>query len=98
MKVSANKCKFGTREMTTKAAQLFREKVYPKKTKTEKLLAQDRMPNKVKPMKNLIGLVQIYRNFVPNIRQTLWPFHKLSRKKTATGFPINDDNDDFLFF
>ena len=52
------------------------------------------MPNTVKQVKRLIGFVHFFRNFIPNLRQKLWPFYKLLRKENVFTF-TNDHQEKF---
>ena len=40
------------------------------------------MPDTVRQVKRLIGFVQFFRNFMPDLNQKLLPFYKLLRKDT----------------
>ena len=64
--------------------------ISPKSTKFEKFLVQLRMPNTVKQVKRLIGFVQFFQNFIPNLGQKLLPFYELLRKKNV--FTITKDH------
>ena len=52
------------------------------------------MPNTVKQVKRLIGFVQFFRNFIPNLGQKLLPFFKLLRKENV--FTITNDHHESL--
>ena len=68
--------------------------ISPKSAKIEKFLGQIRMPNTVKQVKRLIGFVQFFRNFIPNLGQKLFPFYKLLRKENV--FTITNDHHESL--
>ena len=65
-----------------------------KSAKIEKFLGQIRMPNTVKQVKRLIGFVQFFRNFIPNLGQKLLPFYKLLCKENAS--TIKNDHHESL--
>ena len=68
----------------------------PESAKIEKILGQIRMPNTVKQVKRLIGFVQVFRIFIPNLGQKLLPFSKLLRKENV--FTITIDHHESLTF
>ena len=49
------------------------------------------MPNTVKQVKRLIGFVESFRKFIPNLGQKLLPFYKLLRKENV--FTITNDHE-----
>ena len=52
------------------------------------------MPNTAKQVKRLIGFVQFFRIFIPNLGQKLLPFYKLLRKENV--FTITNDHHELL--
>ena len=80
-------------KLTNWVVQLLRKEFHPK-AQIEKVLGQIRMPNTVKQVKRLIGFVQIFRNFIPNLGQKLSPFYKLLRKENV--FTITNDHHESL--
>ena len=52
------------------------------------------MPNTVKQVNRLIGFVQFFSEFFPNLGQKLLPFYKLLRKENA--FTITNDHHESL--
>ena len=57
-------------------------------------MGQIRTPNTVKQVKRLIGFVQLFRNFIPNLGQKLLPFYKIFRKENV--FTITNDHHESL--
>ena len=62
----------------------------PKEEKIQKLLINMRMPLTVKQTKRLIGFVQFFRSFLPNVGEVLMPFYNLLRK--VVEFKINEEH------
>ena len=67
LKLSAHKCEFGTTKIDYLGSTITPKGISPKRAKIEKFLGQIRMPNTVKQVKRLIGFVQFFRNFIPNL-------------------------------
>ena len=80
LKLSAHKCGCGTTKIDYIGSTITSKRISPK---NQGFLEQVRMPNTVKQVKCLVGFVQFFRNFIPNLKQKLVPFFKLLRKKTA---------------
>ena len=68
--------------------------ISPESANIEKSLGQLRMPNTAKQVKRLIGFVQFFRNFIPNLGQKLLPFYKLLREENV--FTITNDHHESL--
>ena len=81
LKLSAHKCEFGTIKIDYLGSKITPKGISPESAKIEKFLTQITMPNTVKQVKRLTGFVQFFRNFIPNLGQTLLPFYKLLRKE-----------------
>ena len=73
---------------------ITRKGISPESAKIERFLGQIRMPNTVKQVKRLIGFVQFFQNFIPNLGQKLLPFYKLLRKENV--FTIPSDHHESL--
>ena len=52
----------------------------PEKSKIFKFLDKFKMPKTIKQVKRLIGFTQFFRNYIPNIGETLMSFYKLLEK------------------
>ena len=94
LKLSAHKCEFGTTKIDYLGSTITPKGISPESAKIEKFLGQIRMPNTVKQVKRLIGFVQFFRNFIPNLGQKLLPFYKLLRKENV--FTITNDHHESL--
>ena len=77
LKLSAHKCDFGTTKNDYLGSTFTSEGISPENEENEKILGQIRMPNATKQVKGLIGSVQFFRIFVPNLGQNLVAFYKL---------------------
>ena len=89
LKLSAHKCEFGTK-IDYLGSATAPEGISPESAKVEKFLGQIRMPNTVKQVERLIGFVQFFRNFIPNLAQKLLPFCKSLRKENV--FTITNEH------
>ena len=94
LKLSAHKCEFGTTKIDYLGSTITPKGNSPESAENEKFLGQIRMPNTVKQVKRLIGFVQFFRNFIPNLGQKLLPFYELLRKENA--FTISNDHHESL--
>ena len=83
LKLSAHKCEFGTTKIDYLGSTITPKRISTPSAKIEKFLGQIRMPNTVKQVKGLIGFVQFFRNFIPNLGQKRLPFYKLLRKENV---------------
>ena len=83
LKLSAHKCEIGTTKIDYLGSTITPKAISPECAKIEKFLGQIRMPNTVKQVKRLIGFVQFFRSFIPNLGQKLLPFYKLLRKENV---------------
>ena len=90
LKLSAHKCEFGTAKIDHLGSTIPPKGISPESTEIENFLGQIRMPNTVKQVKRLIGFVQFFRNFIPNLGQKLLPFYNLLRKENV--FTITNDH------
>ena len=68
LKLSAHKCEFGTTKIDYLGSTITPKGISPESAKIENFLGQIRMPNIVKQVKRLIGFVQFFRKFIPNLR------------------------------
>ena len=94
LKLSAHKCEFGTTKIDYLGITITPEGLSPGSGNLEKFFGQIRMPNTVKQVKRLIGFVQFFRNFIPNLGQKLLPFYKLLRQENV--FTITSDHHESL--
>ena len=94
LKLSAHKCEFGTTKINYLGSTITPKGISPESEKIRKFLDQIRMPTTVKQVKRLIGFVQFFRNFMPNLGDKLLPFYRLLRKDTT--FTITNDHHESL--
>ena len=94
LKLSAHKCEFGTTKINYLGSTITPKGISPESEKIQKFLDQIRMPTTVKQVKRLIGFVQFFRNFMPNLGDKLLPFYRLLRKDTT--FTITNDHHESL--
>ena len=57
--------------------------------KKEKILKTLEIPKSVKRVKRLIGFLQFFRRFIPNLNERLIPFYKLLRRNAS--FEITEE-------
>ena len=94
LKLSVHKCEFGTTKIDYLGSTINLKGISPESAKIEKFLGQTRMPNTVKQVKCLIGFVQFFRKFIPNLGQKLLPIYKILRKGNV--FTITNDHHESL--
>ena len=94
LKLSAHKCEFGTTKIDYLGNTITPAGITPESDKIKKFLDKIRMPDTVRQVKRLIGFVQFFRNFIPDLNQKLLPFYKLLRKDTE--FIISNAHTDAL--
>ena len=80
LKLTAPKCEFGTIKIDYIGSIITPQGISPESDKIKKFLDNIRMPNNARQVKRLIGFVQFFRNFIPDLGQKLLPFYKLLRK------------------
>ena len=78
LKLSPNKCEFGTPVFLGK--YITPEGIQTENKKIEKFLKKLKMPATTKQVKRLVGFMQFWRDFIPNLGEKLLPFYKLLRK------------------
>ena len=83
LKLSPEKCVFGSEQVSFLGNVITKEGLKPEKEKIEKFLKTLEIPKSVKQVKRLIGFLQFFRNFIPNLNEHLIPFYKLLRKNVA---------------
>ena len=94
LKLSAHKCEFGTAKIDYLGSTITPKGISPESAKFTKFLEQIRMPNTVKQVKRVIGFVQFFRNFMPNLGDKLFPFYRFLQKDNA--FAITNDHHESL--
>ena len=81
LKLSPEKRVFGSEQVSFLGNVITKEGLKPEKEKIEKVLRTLEIPKSVKQVKRLIGFLQFFRNFIPDLNEHLIPFYKLLRKK-----------------
>ena len=89
LKLSPEKCIFGSEQVSFLGNVITKEGLKPKKEKIAKFLRTVEVPKSVKQVKRLIGFLQFFRNFIPNFNEHLIPFYKLLRKNVS--FELTED-------
>ena len=92
--LSAHKYELGTTKIDYIGSTITPKGISPKNEILEKLSRQIRVPKTVKEVKRLIGFVQFFRNFIPNIGQNLLPFYNFLRKENVLRI-TNDHHESF---
>ena len=90
LKFATAKCHIGNEKIEFLGNMITTEGFQPESAKGHKFLKTMKMPRTVKQVKRLIGLYHFFRNFLPNLNETLLPFYKLL--KFNAEFFINDEH------
>ena len=80
LKLSPNKCTFATQKVKFLGKNITPEGIQPESKRIEKFLKTIKLPRTPKQVKRLVGFVQFWRDFIPNLGDKLMPFYKLLRK------------------
>ena len=83
LKLSPEKYIFGSEHVSFLGNVITTEGLKAEKEKIEKFLRTLEVPKSVKQVKRLIGFLQFFRNFIPNLNEHLIPFYKLLRKNVS---------------
>ena len=81
-KLSIEKCQFGIAKIRFLGHEISASGISPNKPKVEKFLANVRMPKTIKKVRRLIGFMQYFQKFIPNLALKLHPFFKSLRKES----------------
>ena len=80
LRLTIKKCEFGLEKNSFLGNSITSQGITPNVVKVEKFLETLKMPPKnVKQVKRLIGFLQFFRLFLPNLSVKLCPFYKLLR-------------------
>ena len=90
LRLTIKKCEFGLEKISFLGNSITSQGITPNVVKVEKFLETLKMPKNVKQVKRLIGFLQFFRLFLPNLSVKLCPFYKLFR--TGVPFVINDEH------
>ena len=94
LKLSPSKCEFGHAEITFLGNTITEKGMKPESEKIHKFLEKIKMPQTPKQVKRLLGFSQFFRNFLPNLNETLRPFYSLLKKDKI--FNITDEHYEHL--
>ena len=90
LKLAPAKCHKGTEKIEFLGNMITAEVFQPESAKGHKFLKKMKMPRTVKQVKRLTGFYHFFRNFLPNLNETLLPFYKFL--KFNAEFFINDQH------
>jgi hypothetical protein len=79
LKLSVDKCQIGLEKIDFLGSSMTSQGISPCIPKVEKFLSTLKMPQTKKQIKRLAGFFQFYRQYLPNLAETLLPFYKLLR-------------------
>ena len=80
LKLSIEKCVFGSVKVRFLGNVTTKEGLQPGKDKIQKFLKRLEKPKSVKQVKSLIGFLHFFCSFIPNLNEDLILLHKLSQK------------------
>ena len=80
LRLAPSKCEFGAKSISFLGNVITEEGIKPEKKKIEEFLSKVRLPTTVKQVKRLIGFLQFFKAYLPNLGTKLIPFYKLLRK------------------
>ena len=80
LKLSPGKCEFGVQKITFLGKVITPAGIQPERERIKKFMNKLTMPRTVKQVKRLVGFLQFWRDFIPNLSEKLLPFYKLLRK------------------
>ena len=80
LKLTIKKCEFGLAKINFLGNTITEQGMTPNKQKVEEFLSTMKMPKNQKQIKRLIGFLQFFRAFLPNLSLTLIPFYQLLKK------------------
>ena len=81
-KLSNDKCKFGIPKIQFLGHTISTDGISPNKPKVEKFCQPVNLPKTFKEVRRLIGIMQYFQNFIPNLAIKLHPFFKFLRKES----------------
>ena len=90
LRLTIKKCEFGLEKISFLGNSITSQGITPNAIKVEKFLETLKMPRNVKQVKRLIGFLQFFRLFLPNLSVKLCEFYKLLRNDVP--FIINEEH------
>ena len=82
-KLSIDKCQFGIPKIQFLEHTISADGISPNKPKIEKFLQSVKLHKILKQVRRLMGFMQYFQKFIPNLALKLHPFFKLLRKKSS---------------
>ena len=80
LRLTIKKCEFGLGKINFLGNTITKQGITPNKEKVETFLEKMKMPKNPKQVKRLIGFLQFFKAFLPDLSLTLIPFYKLLKK------------------
>ena len=80
LRLTIKKCEFGLAKINFLGNTITEQGITPNRQKVEDFLATMKLPKNPKQTKRLIGFLQFFRAFLPNLSLTLIPFYQLLKK------------------
>ena len=90
VKLAIEKCQIGLPKIDFLGSTITSQGISPCIPKVDKFLSKLKMPQTQKQVKRLIGFFQFYRQYLPNLSETLLPFYKLLRHNSE--FVITEEH------
>ena len=80
LKLAPEKCEIACKSMKFLGNIINSSGISPEAAKISKFLNTIKMPQTTKQVKRLIGFVQFFKNYIPNLGEKLIPFYQLLKK------------------
>ena len=82
-KLSIDKCQFGIPKIQFLGHTVSADGISPNKPNVEKVLQSGKLLEKIKQVRRLIGFMQYFQKFIPDLALKLHPFFKFLRKEPS---------------
>ena len=83
LRLSMDKCQFGVKTIDFLGHTINQQGSTPNKEKVNNFLKKLKMPKTLKQIRRLIGFVQFFKSYIPNLTNQLRPFYSLLRNDNA---------------
>ena len=83
LRLSMDKCQFGVKTIDFLGHTINQQGSTPNKEKVNNFLKKLKMPKTLKQIRRLIGAVQFFKSYIPNLTNQLRPFYSLLRNDNA---------------
>ena len=90
LRLSIKKCEFGLPKINFLGNTITSQGISPNKEKVATFLETMKMPRNARQVKRLIGFLQFFRNFLPNLSIKLIPFYHLLKNNVE--FKIEEEH------